>query len=146
MILVDANLLLYAKFSNFPQHGTAHSWLDDQINGAARVGLPWESLTAFLRIGTNPRIFERPLSATAAMEQVEEWLAQPAVWVPGPVVNHAAILARLMRDTRATAKLVPDAHLAAIALGHGLTLCTADADFRAFTGLRLHNPVAPQVR
>ena len=65
MILVDANLLLYAKISDYPQHQAAHDWFDGRLNGSARVGLPWPSLLAFLRITTNPRLFERPLSVSA---------------------------------------------------------------------------------
>lgn len=142
MILVDANLLLYAKLADLPQHAAARAWLEGELNAPTRVGLPWESLMAFLRIATNPRIFPRPLGAGEAWEQVEEWLALPNVWVPGPVSTHASIVGRLIRETGATAKLMPDAHLAAIALGHGLMLCTADADFRIFSGLKVFNPVA----
>lgn len=142
MILVDANLLLYARLADVPQHPRARRWLEDALNGDARVGLPWESLTAYLRIITNPRIFPRPLGIADALAHVEEWLALPNVWTPLPVSTHAELLARLLRDTGATAKRVPDAHLAAIALGHGLTLCTADADFRVFPGLRVLNPLA----
>jgi uncharacterized protein len=141
LIIVDANLLLYAKLSDLPQHPVARGWLEGELNGPSRVGMPWESLTAFLRIATNPRIFPRPLSSTVAWEQVEEWLELPNVWVPGPVSTHASILGRLIRDTGATAKRIPDAHLAAIAIGHGLTLCTADADFRVYAGLKVCNPV-----
>lgn len=143
MILVDANLLLYAKLADVPQHAAARAWLEGELNGSGRVGLPWESLTAFLRIATNPRIFPRPMSAADAWAQVEEWLSLTNVWIPLPVSTHAALLGRLILDTSATAKRIPDAHLAAIALGHGLTMCSADADFRAFKGLKVLNPLVP---
>jgi predicted nucleic acid-binding protein len=66
VILVDANLLIYAHVSSFPQHTQARDWLDGQLSGRARVGLPWPSLLGFLRIVTNPRVFQRPESITEA--------------------------------------------------------------------------------
>lgn len=65
MILVDANLLLYAKFSDLPQHGAAARWLEQTVRDGVRIGLPWPSLLAFVRIGTNPRVFARPLTLAA---------------------------------------------------------------------------------
>ncbi len=75
MILVDANLLVYAHVGSFPQHDTAREWLDGRLSGRAPVGLPWPSLLAFVRIVSNPRIFDRPTSVLAAWQQVESWLA-----------------------------------------------------------------------
>ena len=141
MILVDANLLIYAKLADVPEHPRAHDWLDGQLNSGPRVGLPWESLTAFLRIVTNPRILPKPLTGAEAWAQVEAWLALPTVWTPEPVSTHASLLGRLIREVGATAKRIPDAHLAALALGHGLTLCSADADFRIFPRLKVLNPL-----
>jgi predicted nucleic acid-binding protein len=80
VILVDANLLTYAYSSNFPQHATARAWLDQQIKRSARVGLPWASLLAFLRITTNPRMFSSPVPMSKAWAQVEVWLACDTVW------------------------------------------------------------------
>lgn len=146
-LLLDVNLLVFAKSAALPQHGAARQWFDETLTGAHRVGLPWETLCGFLRLVTNGRIFPRPMTAEAAWAQVEEWLALPQVWVPGPVPTHAQILGRLVRDHDATSKRVPDAHLAAIAIGHGLCLCSADDDFRQFSGLRFLNPlVAPPHR
>ena len=141
MILVDASLLLYAKFADFPQHPAAGTWLDEKINGPHRVGLPWESLVAFMRLATNRRVFATPLSSTAAWEQIAQWLAQPPVWVPLPTEAHGATMAALVEASRPTAKLVPDAHLAALAVEHGLVLCTTDGDFARFPNLRWENPL-----
>jgi hypothetical protein len=141
MILVDANLLLYAKYSDYDQHAAAVAWLDGQLNGTARVGLPWESLLAFVRIGTNPRLRPRPMSWKQAWGQVEDWLALPNVWTPLPSERHAAILGELLGATRATGNLVADAHLAALAIGHGLLLCSTDGDFARFADLRWQNPI-----
>jgi toxin-antitoxin system PIN domain toxin len=141
MILVDANLLVYAKVLGFPQHEPARRWLDDRLNGVERVGLPWPSLLAFLRLVTNPRVFERPLAPREAWSQVVEWLAQPTVWVPQPTERHHLVLGDLLSTTNVTANLVPDAHLAALAIEHGLVLCSSDGDFARFHGLRWENPL-----
>jgi toxin-antitoxin system PIN domain toxin len=142
VILVDANLLIYACSNNFAQHPVAREWFDQQINGVARVGLPWASLLAFLRVTTNPRIFPRPLPMTKAWEQVSAWLACGTVWTPAPTERYAGVLATLLAQPGVHGNLVPDAHLAALAIEHGLTLCSADGDFARFSSLRWHNPLA----
>ncbi|MES1156628.1 MAG: TA system VapC family ribonuclease toxin [Alphaproteobacteria bacterium] len=141
MILVDANLLIYAYVDTYRQHNAARAWLDEQLNGSARVGLPWASLLAFLRVTTNPRIHATPAAIEEATAQVEEWLALEPVWIPEPSARHAEIMMDLLRTTGATGNLISDAHLAAIALEHGLTLCSTDSDFARFPGLRWLNPL-----
>lgn len=140
-MLVDANLLLYASLEDFPQHEAAREWLDEQLNGPRRVGLPWPALLAFMRITTNSRLFTSPLRTEAAWGQVRGWLSCPAVWIPAPGDRHAEILGDLLVASRATGNLVPDAHLAALALEHGLTLYSTDRDFAAFTGLSWVDPL-----
>lgn len=142
MILVDANLLIYAHSSSSPHHAAAREWLDRQINELPRVGLPWISLLAFLRITTNPRVFPRPLPTAKAWGQIEDWLACEAVWVPAPTERHSSVLGRLIAQRGIGGNLVSDAHLAALAIEHGLTLCSADGDFARFAGLTWHNPLA----
>jgi toxin-antitoxin system PIN domain toxin len=142
VILVDANLLVYAKFSDLPQHQTARAFLEGALNTPARVGLPWPSLLAFLRLASNPRIFAEPLSVGDAWAQVCEWLGHPRVWVPEPTTDHRDVLGRLLVEGRATGNLVPDAHLAALAICHGLTLCSTDSDFARFAGLDWRNPLS----
>ena len=142
MILVDANLLVYARVSELPQHGQARDWLDEQLNGIALVGLPWPSLLAFLRIVTNPRLFERCEAMTAAWEQIESWLACSCVWIPQPSEKHQTVLGPLLSHIGGGSNLVPDAHLAALAVEHGLTLYSADGDFARFPGLKWMNPLA----
>ena len=106
------------------------------------MGLPWESLTAFVRLATNPRVVERPLAPVDAWAFVEEWLAAPAAWVPVPTERHAAVLGDLVRRYRPSAKLVPDAHLAALAIEHGVEIISADTDFARFTEVRWRDPLA----
>lgn len=141
MILVDANLLLYAKFSDLPQHGAAARWLEQTVRNGERIGLPWPSLLAFVRVGTNPRVFARPLTLAAAWQQVEEWLGLPKAWVPVSTDQHAAILGQLLAQGNASGNLVADAHLAALSLEHGLELCSTDSDFARFPGVRWRNPL-----
>jgi uncharacterized protein len=140
MILVDANLLLYASVPGLRQHERARTWLNERINGTARVGLPWPSLLAFMRIASHPRLFERP-SLSQARAQVQAWLDQPSTWIPQPTEAHAAILDQLLANEQSH-RLVADAHLAALALEHGLILCSNDGDFARFAGLRWENPLS----
>lgn len=141
MILVDANLLLYAVIADYPQHAAAHAWLDARLNGHARVGLPWPSLLAFLRISTNPRLFSRPFAMTEAWRRVDRWLGLDNVWTPAATPRHAHVLGGLLTGPGASPKLVGDAHLAALALEHGLVLCSTDGDFARFPDLRWENPL-----
>jgi toxin-antitoxin system PIN domain toxin len=143
VILVDANILLYARVAGFSQHEPARTWLDEKLNGAPRVGLPWQSLLAFVRLASNPRVFERPLNAVEAWSQAEEWLACPPAWAPAPTEKHGEILATLISVVGNRPNLLPDASLAALALEHGLILCSTDADFARFPGLQWDNPLTP---
>ena len=142
MILLDANLLLYAHVSSFPQHVQARDWLDAQLSGNGPVGLPWPSLVAFLRIVTNPRVFERPEPMAEAWRQVHAWLDAEVVWIPQPTERHREVLGTLLTAAGVHANLVPDAHLAALAIEHGLLLCSTDGDFGRFTDLRWQNPLS----
>lgn len=141
MILVDTNLLVYASLSRFPQHDAARAWLEERLGAPAPVGLPWPSLLGYLRIVTNPRILERPAAVALAWKQVTEWLRQDVVWCPLPTDRHAEVLAPLLDHVGQRANLIPDAHLAALAIEHGLTLHSTDADFARFPGLRWVNPL-----
>ena len=99
-------------------------------------------MTAFVRLVTNPRAFPRPLSSDDAWDIVEAWLASPVAWVPTATDRHAQVLGDLVRRYRLTGNLVPDAHLAAIALEHGAEVVSADTDFARFAELRWSNPLA----
>jgi toxin-antitoxin system PIN domain toxin len=144
MILVDANLLVYAHVASLTQHQASRAWLDSRLNGSSKIGLPWPSLLSFIRLVSNPRIFERPQSVQKAWEQVEAWLACPQVWIPSPTEHHQEVIAPLMKESVSRSNLVPDAHLAALAIEHGLTLCSTDDDFSRFPGLRWENPLRTQ--
>lgn len=141
MILIDANLLIYARVNSFPQHAQVLRWLDGQLSGKNLVGIPWPSVLAFLRIVTNPRVFKRPDPVADAWRQVRAWLDVDIVWMPQPTERHRDVLESLLMPARVQANLVPDAHLAALAIEHGLVLCSTDADFSRFPGLRWNNPL-----
>jgi toxin-antitoxin system PIN domain toxin len=142
VILVDANILIYAHVSTFSQHDAARNWLDDRLNGATNVGLPWPSVLAFLRLVTNPRVVRQAVPIADAWRQVRDWLACEPVWIPQPTGRHAEVMSQLLALPGMLGNLVPDAHLAALAIEHGLTLCSADGDFARFPGLNWVNPIA----
>lgn len=141
-MLIDANLLIFAVDSTAPEHHRAQAWLTAQLNGDRRVGLPWESLSAFLRITTHPRATTRPLRPAEAWHFVHDWLRVDLVWTPVATERHADVLAGLLDRYRISGNLVPDAHLAALAIEHGLEICSADTDFARFTEVRWRNPIA----
>ena len=141
MILVDANLLLYAYHPRAEQHEKSRAWLEAALSGPDLVRFAWVTLWAFVRIATHPRVFDRPLSISEARAAISAWLDQPAAGILEPGERHWDILRALMRDGQTAGPLVMDAVLAAIALEHGATLCTTDRDFTRFSGLRWMNPL-----
>ncbi len=141
MIALDANLLLYAHISSYPQHEAARDWLELQLVGGPRVAVPWSSALAFVRIATNPRIFSEPASLTEAWRQVEDWLDADPVWVPSVTARHRRILGDCLGISGLQANDVPDAHLAALAIEHGLRLASVDSGFARFPGLEWFNPL-----
>lgn len=141
-MLVDANILLYAVDEDSPFHSASREWLEGALNGPRRVALPWQSLTGFLRIVTNPRALPSPLGSADAWAIVESWLDAQNSWVPQPGHGHRDILGRLVRDLHLSANHIPDAVLAALCLEHGLAIVSADSDFARFTELEWINPVA----
>jgi len=141
-VLVDANILLYAVDEDSSFHAAAREWLETALNGPRRVGIPWASLTAFVRIATHPRASRNPLSPAEAWQYVDEWLDAPATWVPAPGRGHREILGRLVRDLDLRGNLVSDAALAALCIEHGLEVISADSDFARFTEISWRNPVS----
>jgi toxin-antitoxin system PIN domain toxin len=141
VILVDANLLHYAHHAKAEQQEKSRVWLKEALSGPDLVRFAWLTLWAFLRIATNLRVFDRPLSASEAEAAISSWLAQPAAGILKPGERHRDLLRGLVRDGRTAGALVMDAVLAAIALEHGARLCTTDRDFSRFPGLRWTNPL-----
>lgn len=142
MRLLDANILMYASFDAYPQHRKAKAWLDARLNDSATpLGIPWETAMAFVRLSSNPRILIPALRVSDAWKQIGFWLSAPCVWIPTPTRNHRKILDGFLSLPDMTSKLVADAHLAALAMEHGLAVCSADSDFSRFPGLKCENPV-----
>lgn len=141
MTVLDANLLLYAYNTSFEQHQRARTWLARALREPAPIGLPWQTILAFIRIGTHPRAFPHPLNPEQAVGIVADWLAHPTVVVVEPGARHWEILRRLLLTVQARGARVSDAHLAALTIEHGATLCTTDRDFRLFPDLRTLNPL-----
>lgn len=140
-MLLDANLLLYAVDADCPEHDVVSQWLEEQLSGPVRVGLPWQSIGAFVRIATHARVYERPLAPSEAWGYVEEWLAAPHVWIPAAGAATAVVLGQLLAAPGIGGNLVPDAQLAALAIEHGVAVASADADFARFPGCRWVNPL-----
>ncbi len=145
MILVDANILLYALDKSSPRHAEARKWWDSQLSGASPVCLCWTVLGAFIRIATNPRVFDQPLSLDQALSCVQSWFNQPCVRLIQPTNRHWEVFRELLVEGQATANLVTDAHLAALAVEHGCELISSDADFARFPGVKWKNPLQPQM-
>ncbi|MCX7619604.1 MAG: PIN domain-containing protein [Acidimicrobiales bacterium] len=141
-MLVDANILLYAVDTESRFHSAASAWLTDALNGPRRIGLPWQSTTAFLRIATNPRAARNPLSPREAWEIVDAWLTAPAAWIPMPGPGYVTIFSDLIVRYDPHAGLISDAAIAALAIEHGVEVVSADSDFARFSEIRWVNPLA----
>jgi hypothetical protein len=141
VILLDATVLLYAYHRRAAQHERCRAWVEAEFSSGAAVRLPWATIVAFLRISTNPRVFERPLTTTEAEAAVSSWLALPSVSPVDPGERYWDVLRDLLHRAQVTGPLVTDAALAALAIEHGAGLCTTDRDFARFPGLRTINPL-----
>jgi hypothetical protein len=145
LILVDANILLYAEDSLSAFHQQARKWWDDQLSGSEPVCLCWTVLSAFIRIGTNPRVFENPLSLEQAQARIQSWFDQPCTRIIRPTEQHWTAFQQMLTAGQAVANLVTDAHIAALALEHGCTVASTDADFARFPKLRWINPLKKKI-
>jgi uncharacterized protein len=141
MILLDANILIYAYNPSADRHAAAKRWLEAAVAGTVPVRVAWVTVLAFVRIMTHPQVFRRPLSLQEAVGIVDEWLGHPMVSVLDAGDRHWSILRGLLLDGQASGPLSTDAHLAALAIEHGATLHTTDRDFARFSGLKVVDPL-----
>lgn len=141
MKLVDLNLLLYAYNSAAQEHIPSAKWLRSVLLGQEAVGLSWVTLLGFLRIATSPHVLSNPKDLAAAGEIVSGWLSRDNVSIVSPTDRHWTLLTRLLPRHRVRGSLITDAHLAALAIEHGATLCTNDRDFLRFPGLKVEFPL-----
>jgi uncharacterized protein len=144
MILVDANILLYAEDELSSQHGSAKEWWDQQLSGSSPVCLCWTVIGAFIRIASNPRVFENPLSGKESIARVQGWFDQPCTRIVEATERHWQVFQQMLNDGQALGNLVTDAHLAALAIQHGCELMSTDADFARFPRVKWRNPLAPR--
>jgi toxin-antitoxin system PIN domain toxin len=142
MIMPDANLLLYAYHTRAAQHEASKRWLETALSGSELVRFAWPTLWAFLRIATNPNVFEHPMSAAEASDAVSAWLERPGCGTLDPGDRHWSLLQQLLKEAQCTGPLVADAVIAALAIEHGATLYTTDRDFSRFPGLAWTNPLS----
>lgn len=146
MIIPDTNLLLYAHIPSFREHPAAKSWLEDTLNeGRESIGLAWQVITSYIRIGTNPKLFQTPMSVNAVELQFARLLDHPLVQITQPQSAHWAIFIGLIKKEQVTADLVMDAHLAALAIEHQARMATTDRDFTRFRGLKFFNPLTDRI-
>lgn len=142
MILVDANILVYAYNIDAAQHRPARLWLERTLASYQPVYLAWTVVHAFLRLTTSRKILAYPYTAEQALGIVDEWLELPQVTMLEAGRNYWTTFRKLVAASNVRGNLVSDAHLAALAIEHDATLYTADRDFARFAGLRVVNPLA----
>lgn len=140
-MIVDANILLYAVDEDSPHHGRALAWLATALTGVVRVGLPWQTVGAFIRIATHPRVARRPLTVAEAWSLVDSWLDSPVAWVPAAGERTLRIHRDLMMRHHLGSGMTVDAQLAALAVEHGVPVVSADSDFARFAEITWVNPV-----
>lgn len=139
-MLLDANILLTAIDQENPDRARVAAWLADALQGSRRIAIPWQTIGAFVRISTHPRVFQNPLTHEQALDFVRDCLAAPVCWVPGASRHTVALFDEICRRHRVTGNLVTDAQLAALALEHGLSVASLDADFLRFPEINTIRP------
>ena len=141
MIVLDANLLLYAYDSAFAEHTKARPWVETTFSGQEPVGLPWQTISAFIRIHTDTRLPGNRFTVDEAVQIVDQWIALPHVHLLAPGTRHWSEFRRMLTHGKVRGALTSDAQLAALTIEYGGILCSTDRDFARFPGLRWMNPL-----
>ncbi len=142
MLLPDVNVLIYAHIDgSTPEHDAYARWVTRMATGPEPFALSVLVLSGFIRIVTHPRAFDPPVTLDEAFAFVSSLTERPNARIIGPGPDHMVILERLCRSAGASGKLVSDAQHAAVALEHGCTMISADADFGRFPELRWQHPL-----
>lgn len=141
MIVPDVNLLLYAYRREMPDHETAWQWWTDLLDGDEQVGIPWSVVIAFLRLMTNRHAMVLAITIDEAIQCVADWFRHSHVEPISPVDDHMSNIAALLRSVQTGGNIVPDAHIAALALEYNAEVHSNDSDFGRFSGVRWHNPL-----
>jgi uncharacterized protein len=144
MILLDVNILLYAHSESSPRHRQAREWIEKVMAEREEIGLPWSTIHGFLRVVTNPAAYTRPRDLASACQVIDDYLVHSNVSTIEPAPDYWKLFRRVLTESQAGHRLLPDAHLASLALQHNAAICTNDKDFTRFRGVRVINPVAQQ--
>jgi len=141
VIALDTNILVYARRRESPHHAAALKLLTGLAEGDEPWALPWPCIYEFLRVVTHRRVFDPPTPLEAALEDIESLLESPSLILLGEGPSHAAQMGRAISSGQAAGNLVHDAHIAALAIEHGVReLWTTDRDFARFPNLASRNP------
>ena len=146
MILTDANILIYAYNELASEHRSARTWLRTSLAGPEPIAFSWLAIMAFVRVATNKKIFSKPYSTNESFDVVENWLSAPGSLILTPGGEHLKIVKRLANESGVYGAMLTDAHIAALAIEHGITLATTDSDFSQFNGLKWINPLVSSKR
>lgn len=143
MVILDNNILIYATMPRFGQHARVRHWLEEALStGPDIIGITWQVVTGFVRIGTNRRIFDRPLDLAFTQQFLTDLFGHPMVAMIAPSANHWNVYSKLLEDMNLTGDIVMDAHIAAIAIEHKASVASTDKDFRRFSDhLRIIDPL-----
>jgi len=141
MIVIDANLLLYAYSTAAPEHRRARGWVEEVFSGEALVGLPWLSVAAFIRVLSNANLHGERFTVIELVEIVERWIGSSNVRLLSPGERHRALFQEMLLKSQARGPMTTDAELAALTIEYGGVLYTTDRDFSRFPGLRWKNPL-----
>jgi uncharacterized protein len=143
MTLVDTNLLIYATFTDAPEHGRVREWLEARLaEGEGTIALCWPVVYAFVRLITSTRVFgPHAVGVEDGWSVAAAYLEQPAVRLVTPGAAHTAIAAELAATPGLRSDDVPDVEIAALAIEHGLVLASHDHGFRRFSGVRVMDPL-----
>lgn len=146
MIVIDANLLLYAYDSRSTKHEKSRKWVEQVFSEGTPVGLPWQTIGAFIRIVTHPRIPGQRFTLDEVVQVIDRWVKQPNVRLLAPGDQHWSLLRKLLIEGQARGPLTSDAQLAALTMENGGVLHTTDRDFARFPGLRWTNPIEQETQ
>ncbi len=142
MLIPDVNVLIYAHRVESPEHDRYADWLNRLARGPEPFALSDLGASGFVRIVTNPKIWEVPTDTSDAIAFIDRlrsrYNARPITHGP----TSWKIFADLCTQAKARGKIVADAYHAALAIEHGCEFVTCDGDFARFAGLRHRHPLS----
>ena len=141
MIVPDINLLVFAYNYMSPEHDAAARWWENLVNGTGDIGVPWLVDTGFVGLMSNPNVMGSSLSGIEAADLVSGWFSHGHITPIDPGVGYLSHFRELLAITGAGGNLVPDAHIAALAIEHDAEVHTHNSDFARFPGVRWRNPL-----